>query len=77
MASVWVREDQSSLGQVKTAEKSNETAIPQLLESLDIRGGVVTMDAMGYQKEIVRRIQIRETSYILAVKENHPTLYVE
>ena len=78
MVSMWVREDQITLGQIKTAEKSNEiTAIPQLIQSLDIRGSVVTIDAMGCQKEISKCIQDREASYILAVKENHPTLYQE
>ena len=78
MVSMWVREDQITLGQIKTAEKSNEiTAIPQLIQSLDIRGSVVTIDAMGCQKEITKCIQGREASYILAVKENHPTLHQE
>ena len=78
MVSMWVREDQITLGQIKTAEKSNEiTAIPQLIQSLDIRGGVVTIDAMGCQKEIAKCIQGQEANYILAVKENHPTLYQE
>jgi len=50
---MWVREDQITLGQIMTAEKSNEiTAIPQLLQSLDIRGGVVTTDAMGSSRKV-------------------------
>jgi len=78
MVSMWVREDQITLGQIKTAEKSNEiTAIPQLIRSLDIRGSIVTIDAMGCQKEIAKCIQDQEANYILAVKENHPTLYQE
>ena len=78
MVSMWIREDQITLGQIKTAEKSNEiTAIPQLIQSLDIRGSVVTTDAMGCQKEIAKCIQERGANYILAVKENHPTLYQE
>ena len=78
MVSMWVREDQITLGQIKTAQKSNEiTAIPQLVHSLDIRGSVVTIDAMGCQKEIAKCIQDKEAHYILAVKENHPTLYQE
>jgi len=78
MVSLWVREDQITLGQIKTEEKSNEiTAIPQLIQSLDIRGSVVTIDAMGCQKEIAKCIWEREADYILAVKENHPTLYQE
>jgi predicted transposase YbfD/YdcC len=78
MVSMWVQEDQITLGQVKTAEKSNEiTAIPALIESLDIRGSTVTIDAMGSQREIARCIREKEAHYILAVKENHPTLLEE
>jgi len=78
MVSVWVREDQITLGQIKTAQKSNEiTAIPQIIQSLDIQGSVVTIDAMGCQKEIAKCIQDQEANYILAVKENHPTLHRE
>lgn len=78
MVSAWVREDNITLGQLQTAEKSNEiTAIPQLLESLDIRGGTVTIDAMGCQKEIARTIRNKEAQYVLAVKENQPTLHAE
>jgi predicted transposase YbfD/YdcC len=78
MVSMWVREDQITLGQIKTAEKSNEiTAIPQLIQSLDIQGGVVAIDAIGCQKEIAKCIREKEAHYILAVKENHPTLYQE
>ena len=47
------------------------------IQALDIRGSVVTIDAMGCQKEIAKCIQDREANYILAVKENHPTLYQE
>lgn len=78
MVSAWVREDGLSLGQVRTEEKSNEiTAIPALLDTLSIAGGVVTIDAMGCQKEIAARIVQGEEQYVLAVKENHPTLYAE
>lgn len=78
MVSAWVREDGLSLGQVRTEEKSNEiTAIPALLDTLNIMGGVVTIDAMGCQKEIAAKIIAGEAHYVLAVKENHPTLYAE
>jgi predicted transposase YbfD/YdcC len=78
MVSMWVREDQISLGQIKTGEKSNEiTAIPELIQSLDIRGSDVTIDAMGCQREIAKCIREKEAHYILAVKENHPTLFEE
>ena len=78
IVSAWVHDDGISLGQIKTDEKSNEiTAIPQLLTVLDIKGGVVTIDAMGCQKTIAKEIVAREASYILAVKMNQPTLYEE
>jgi predicted transposase YbfD/YdcC len=64
------------LGQVKTDEKSNEiTAIPQLLDLLDIPGDVVTIDAMGCQTAIVEKIRKKKPDYVLAVKENQPTLF--
>jgi predicted transposase YbfD/YdcC len=64
------------LGQQKTREKSNEiTAIPELLELLDIKKCIVTIDAMGCQKEIVEAIVDKEAHYLLAVKGNQPTLY--
>jgi predicted transposase YbfD/YdcC len=78
IVSAWVREDGISLGQVKVAEKSNEiAAIPNLLESLEISGGVVTIDAMGCQKDIAKKIIENEANYVLAVKLNQPTLYKE
>jgi len=78
MISMWVREDGISLGQIKTEEKSNEiTAIPQLLDSVDIRGSIVTIDAMGCQREIAKNIIEKEANYVLAVKKNQPTLHDE
>ena len=63
------------LGQVLTDEKSNEiTAIPELLDTLDIAGGTVTIDAMGTQTAIAEKIVERGADYILALKENQPTL---
>ena len=57
-------------------EKSNEiTAIPKLLEVLDLKGALVTIDAMGCQKEIAGQIVDGRGDYLLAVKENHPHLY--
>ena len=59
-----------TLGQVKTAEKSNEiTAIPQLLPMLELKGCIVTIDAMGCQKEIAQGILDRGAGYVLALKE--------
>lgn len=76
MVSAWATENKLSLGQVVVAEKSNEiTAIPELLHVLDISGALVTIDAMGCQKEIAERIRAGEGDYVLAVKQNQPKLY--
>jgi predicted transposase YbfD/YdcC len=76
MVSAWATENRVVLGQIKTEEKSNEiTAIPRLLELLRIKGATVTIDAMGCQKEIASRIVAGEADYMLAVKENQPTLH--
>ena len=65
-----------TLGQVQTEEKSNEiTAIPRLLELLALEGCIVTIDAMGCQKEIARGILERGADYVLAVKQNQGRLY--
>jgi predicted transposase YbfD/YdcC len=64
------------LGQRKVDEKSNAiTAIPELLRLLDIQGAVVTIDAMGCQKEIAKTMTEQGADDVLALKENHPTLY--
>lgn len=64
------------LGQLKTDEKSNEiTAMPDLIELLDLKGKVVTTDAMGRQKDIAEKIRSREGNYLLAVKRNQGRLY--
>ncbi|MFV0565816.1 MAG: ISAs1 family transposase [Flavobacteriaceae bacterium] len=63
------------LGQVRTATKSDEiTAIPELLDIVDVSQTTVTIDAMGYQKEIAKKIIDQRADYILAVKENQPQL---
>jgi predicted transposase YbfD/YdcC len=65
-----------TIGQVSTACKSNEiTAIPKLLELIDISGAVVTLDAMGCQKEIVRKIVAQGGDYIISLKGNQSTLH--
>lgn len=75
LVSAWDSKVGVTLGQVKTADKSNEIiAIPQLLRLLDIRGATVTIDAMGCQREIVKQIIEQEGDYIIAVKNNQPTL---
>jgi predicted transposase YbfD/YdcC len=74
--SVWASEFGLSLGQVACAEKSNEiTAIPELLSLVDIRGAIITIDAMGTQKAIAERIVDGEADYVLALKGNQETVY--
>ena len=66
------------LGQEATAQKSNEiTAIPRLLKSLDLRGAVVTIDAMGTQTRIAQTIRDGGGDYVLSLKENWPATYAE
>lgn len=78
MVSAWAAENRLVLGQTKVAEKSNEiTAIPELLALLDIAGCIVTIDAMGCQKEIARLIVEESGDYVLALKENQGQLYQE
>jgi predicted transposase YbfD/YdcC len=72
----WATANHLLLGQVAVDEKSNEiTAIPVLLKMLSISGAIVTIDAMGCQKEIARTIRGREADYILALKANHGRLF--
>lgn len=74
--SAWGSANGLVLGQLKTAEKSNEiTAIPHLLELLELKGGIVTLDAMGCQTEIVEKIIEKGADYVLAVKGNQGHLY--
>jgi predicted transposase YbfD/YdcC len=76
MVSAWATANQLSLAQVVVQEKSNEiTAIPQLLDLLDVSGALVTIDAIGCQREIADRIRDRKGDYVLAVKQNQPKLY--
>ena len=75
MVSAWSAENRVVLAQVKTEEKSNEiAAIPQLLELLHLKDATVTIDAMGCQKDIATAIIERGGNYMLAVKDNQPTL---
>ncbi len=76
MVSAWATANHISLGQVVVDAKSNEiTAIPKLLEILEISGCLVTIDAMGCQTEIAEKIVACEADYVLAVKGNQPTLH--
>jgi predicted transposase YbfD/YdcC len=75
VVSAWAQANRLVLGQIATQEKSNEiTAIPELLELLEIKGCIVTIDAMGTQKEIAKKIIESGADYVLALKENHPDL---
>jgi predicted transposase YbfD/YdcC len=76
IVSAWASEAGLTLAQVRTEEKSNEiTAIPELLDLLDISGALVSIDAAGCQKEIAGKVVANGGDYLLAVKENQPHLY--
>lgn len=76
MVHAWATANGVLLGQQATEEKSNEiTAIPQLLETLTLKGCIVTIDAMGCQKKIAKTIIESEADYVLAVKGNQGELY--
>lgn len=76
MVSAWASEVNMVLGQLKTEEKSNEiTAIPELLDLLDISGCIITIDAMGCQKKIADKIIDKGGDYALSLKKNHANLH--
>jgi predicted transposase YbfD/YdcC len=76
IVSAWASDHGITLGQVATEEKSNEiTAIPQLLEAIDVEDAIVTIDAAGCQKAIAAKIVEGKGDYVLALKENHKKLY--
>src|SRR6056297_199702 len=76
MVSAWASDTNMVLGQIKTDEKSNEiTAIPKLIDLLDISGATVTIDAMGCQKKIAEKIIDNDADYALALKKNHEKLH--
>jgi predicted transposase YbfD/YdcC len=78
MVSAWATENRLVLGQIKTEEKSNEiTAIPELLKVLELKGCIVTIDAMGCQKEIVKQIVEQGGDYVISLKGNQGTLQKE
>ena len=78
LVTAWVAEQNLTLGQIKVEDHSNEiTAIPALLELIDIQGAIITIDAMGTQTEIVRLIREKKADYVLTLKSNHPTLYFQ
>jgi predicted transposase YbfD/YdcC len=74
--SAWVGAEEIVLGQLAVDEKSNEiTAIPKLLELFEVRGATITIDAMGCQTEIAKKIREKKGNYIVAVKDNQKTLH--
>lgn len=76
MVSAWSTANQMVIGQVKTDEKSNEIkAIPKLLEILALKGCIVTIDAMGCQKDIVEKIKQKKGDYVIALKGNQSSLH--
>jgi len=76
MVSAWATENGLVLGELATEEKSNEiTAIPELLKMLELKGCIITIDAMGTQKDIAKTIKEKEADYVLSVKENQPQLF--
>jgi predicted transposase YbfD/YdcC len=76
MISAWCQSNRMVLGQLATDEKSNEiTAIPRLLELLDVTEAIVSIDAMGCQKSIAQKIVERGGDYLLAVKDNQKDLH--
>ncbi len=78
MVSAWATKNSLVLGQVKTSEKSNEiTAIPRLLRLLEIEGCLVTIDAMGCQREIVEQIVEQKADYCISLKGNQGILHEE
>ena len=78
VVSAWATDLRVCLGQVAVEDKSNEiTAVPRLLELLELTGAVVTLDAMHCQKETAAAIRNQDADYLLTVKGNQPTLYQE
>lgn len=74
----WSSENGLVLGQLAVPEKSNEiTAMPQLIDILDLKGCIVTADAMNCQKAIAAKVIDSEADYVLALKDNHPVAYAE
>lgn len=75
LVSAWATHQGLTLGQVAVDDKSNEiTAIPRLLEMLELKGAIVSIDALGCQKEIAAQIVAQDGDYLLAVKDNQPQL---
>jgi predicted transposase YbfD/YdcC len=75
VVSAWATANNLTLAQVQVADKANEiVAIPRLLELLMLKGCIVTLDAIGCQKEIVKQIRVKQADYVVTVKGNQPKL---
>lgn len=75
VVSAFVAENEITLGEIAVEEKSNEiTAVPELLDMIDVENAIVTADAMSCQKKIVSKMIEKKADYVIAVKENQPTL---
>ena len=75
VVSAFVAENQLTLGEIATEEKSNEiTAVPELLTMLEIKNSTITADAISCQKEIVKTITEKKADYVIALKGNQPRL---
>ncbi|MDR2707738.1 MAG: ISAs1 family transposase [Nitrososphaerota archaeon] len=78
VVSAWVSENQITLGEITVDEKNNEIAeIPKLLDLVDVSGATVTIDAMGCQIDIAKKIVEKEADYCLVLKRNQKSLYEE
>lgn len=78
VVSAWLKQDGICFGQTVVGTKENEIiAIPELLKTLDIKGQIITIDAMGTQTKIVEQIAKQKGEYVLAVKGNQPTLHTD
>ena len=76
VVSAFVAENQLTLGEICVEEKTNEiTAVPELLDLIDVKGDIVTADAMSCQKKIVKKIIDRKADYTIGLKQNQPALY--
>ena len=74
--SAFVAENQLTLGELAVEEKTNEiTAVPELLDLIDVEGDIVTADAMSCQKKIVEKIIEKKADYAIGLKQNQPALY--
>lgn len=78
LVNVWCHKEKLCIAQYKVPEKANEnTALIELIEVMDIKGSVITVDAMGTQREIAQKIVNRGGDYVMALKKNHPDKYAD